>query len=147
MGGMYDIRTPNQSYMRSAGHLGWAFPAALGAKCGAPDRPVFSFTGFNFLLEINFIEFSPVNKNRILGLLGGMAGGYAGLLAVMFGGCMIASIVDDGNIYDNPIPGISGITVALIGARQGYIAGSNFGWGSQKRNSCFKSISAWSESL
>ncbi len=45
MGGMYDMRTPNQSYMRSAGHLGWAFPAALGAKCGAPDRPVFSFTG------------------------------------------------------------------------------------------------------
>ena len=45
MGGMYDMRTPNQSYMRSAGHLGWAFPAALGAKCGAPDRPVFAFTG------------------------------------------------------------------------------------------------------
>ena len=45
MGGMFDLRTPNQSYMRSAGHLGWAFPAALGAKCGAPDRPVFCFTG------------------------------------------------------------------------------------------------------
>ena len=45
MGGIYDLRTPNQSYMRSAGHLGWAFPAALGAKCGAPHRPVFSFTG------------------------------------------------------------------------------------------------------
>src|SRR6185436_5359241 len=34
MGGMYDLRTPSQSYMRSAGHLGWAFPAGLGAKCG-----------------------------------------------------------------------------------------------------------------
>ena len=45
MGGMFDLRTPNQSYMRSAGHLGWSFPAALGAKCGAPDRPVFCFTG------------------------------------------------------------------------------------------------------
>lgn len=45
MGGLYDLRTPNQSYIRSAGHLGWAFPAALGAKCGAPDRPVFCFTG------------------------------------------------------------------------------------------------------
>ena len=45
MGGMYDLRTPKQSYMRSAGHLGWAFPAALGAKCGAPNRPVFCFTG------------------------------------------------------------------------------------------------------
>ena len=25
MGGMYDLHTPKQSYMRSAGHLGWAF--------------------------------------------------------------------------------------------------------------------------
>ena len=45
MGGMFDLRTPGQSYLRSAGHLGWAFPAALGAKCGAPERPVFCFTG------------------------------------------------------------------------------------------------------
>ena len=45
MGGMYDMRSPRQSYIRSAGHLGWAFPAGLGAKCAAPDRPVFVFTG------------------------------------------------------------------------------------------------------
>jgi acetolactate synthase I/II/III large subunit len=45
MGGMYDVRSPRQSYIRSAGHLGWAFPAGLGAKCGAPDRPVVTFTG------------------------------------------------------------------------------------------------------
>jgi len=45
MGGMYDLRSPRQSYLRSAGHLGWAFPAGLGAKCGAPDRPVVTFTG------------------------------------------------------------------------------------------------------
>jgi acetolactate synthase-1/2/3 large subunit len=45
MGGMYDLRAPTQSYMRSAGHLGWAFAAGLGAKCGAPDRPVIVFTG------------------------------------------------------------------------------------------------------
>jgi acetolactate synthase-1/2/3 large subunit len=44
MGGMFDARA-GQSYLRSAGHLGWAFPAALGAKCGAPDRPVVCFTG------------------------------------------------------------------------------------------------------
>lgn len=48
MGGMYDIRTPGQSYIRSGGHLGWAFPAALGAKCGAPDRPVVCFTDVDF---------------------------------------------------------------------------------------------------
>jgi acetolactate synthase-1/2/3 large subunit len=45
MGGMYDLKSPSQSYIRSAGHLGWAFPAGLGAKCGAPERPVVTFTG------------------------------------------------------------------------------------------------------
>ena len=45
MGGMFDTRTSSQSYLRSAGHLGWAFPASLGAKCAAPDRPVVCFTG------------------------------------------------------------------------------------------------------
>jgi len=45
MGGMYDVKSPRQSFMRSAGHLGWAFPAGLGAKCAAPDRPVVTFTG------------------------------------------------------------------------------------------------------
>jgi len=45
MGGMYDLRTTTQSYLRSAGHLGWAFPASLGAKCACPDRPVIAFTG------------------------------------------------------------------------------------------------------
>jgi len=45
MGGMFDLTSPHQSYMRSAGHLGWAFPAGLGAKCAAPERPVVTFTG------------------------------------------------------------------------------------------------------
>jgi acetolactate synthase-1/2/3 large subunit len=45
MGGMYDVRGARQSFMRSAGHLGWAFPAGLGAKCAAPERPVVTFTG------------------------------------------------------------------------------------------------------
>ncbi|HYV67343.1 MAG TPA: thiamine pyrophosphate-binding protein [Myxococcales bacterium] len=45
MGGMFDVRTAQQSYLRSAGHLGWAFPAGLGAKCARPDRPVVVFTG------------------------------------------------------------------------------------------------------
>jgi acetolactate synthase-1/2/3 large subunit len=45
MGGMFDLASPRQSYLRSAGHLGWAFPAGLGAKCAAPERPVVTFTG------------------------------------------------------------------------------------------------------
>ena len=36
---------PTQSYLRAAGSLGWALPAALGAKCGAPDRAVVCFCG------------------------------------------------------------------------------------------------------
>ena len=43
MGGMYDLRKPTQSYMRSAGHLGWAFPAGIGAKAACPERPVMVF--------------------------------------------------------------------------------------------------------
>jgi len=34
-----------QSYLRAAGSLGWAFPAALGAKCAAGARPVVCFIG------------------------------------------------------------------------------------------------------
>jgi acetolactate synthase I/II/III large subunit len=45
MGGMFDLTSQRQSYMRSAGHLGWAFPAGLGAKCACPRRPVVTFTG------------------------------------------------------------------------------------------------------
>jgi acetolactate synthase-1/2/3 large subunit len=45
MGGMFDLTSARQSYMRSAGHLGWAFPAGLGAKCACPERPVVTFTG------------------------------------------------------------------------------------------------------
>jgi acetolactate synthase I/II/III large subunit len=45
MGGLFDLKSPRQSYIRSAGHLGWAFPAGIGAKCAAPQRPVVTFTG------------------------------------------------------------------------------------------------------
>jgi acetolactate synthase-1/2/3 large subunit len=44
-GTMVYITNSGQSYIRSAGSLGWAFPASLGAKCAAPDRPVVCFTG------------------------------------------------------------------------------------------------------
>ncbi|MXY98553.1 MAG: thiamine pyrophosphate-binding protein [Gemmatimonadetes bacterium] len=44
-GAMIEITDPGQTYLRCAGSLGWAFPAAMGAKCAAPDRPVICFTG------------------------------------------------------------------------------------------------------
>jgi len=40
-----ELRYPGQGYYRTAGSLGWGFPAALGVKCAAPDRPVVCFTG------------------------------------------------------------------------------------------------------
>ncbi|MCK9913481.1 thiamine pyrophosphate-binding protein [Microbacteriaceae bacterium K1510] len=45
MGGLYDLRKDTQSYFRSAGHLGWAFCAGIGAKAACPERPVVVFTG------------------------------------------------------------------------------------------------------
>jgi len=44
-GAMVDLRYPEQRYLRAAGSLGWGLPAALGAKCALPDRPVVCFTG------------------------------------------------------------------------------------------------------
>ncbi|HWT81902.1 MAG TPA: thiamine pyrophosphate-binding protein [Candidatus Methylomirabilis sp.] len=44
-GTMIGLSRPAQRYIRCAGTLGWGFPAALGAKCAAPDRPVLCFTG------------------------------------------------------------------------------------------------------
>ena len=44
-GTMLDLKHPGQSYIRCSGSLGWGLPAAMGAKCAAPDRPVLCFTG------------------------------------------------------------------------------------------------------
>ena len=42
---MLYITKPTQTFIRAAGSLGWGFPASLGAKCAAPNRPVLCFTG------------------------------------------------------------------------------------------------------
>ena len=76
MGGMYDLRTQTQSYMRSAGHLGWAFPAGLGAKCGAPDRPVVVFTGdAGFWYHIGEVETAVRWKLNTVTLVNNNSGG------------------------------------------------------------------------
>jgi acetolactate synthase-1/2/3 large subunit len=45
--GMFlDLTSPDQSFLRANGSLGWAFPAALGAKMGiGNERPVIAFIG------------------------------------------------------------------------------------------------------
>ena len=44
-GTMLDLKHPDQTFIRCSGSLGWGLPAAIGAKCAAPDRPVLCFTG------------------------------------------------------------------------------------------------------
>ena len=75
-GAYIDLIHPEQSYIRAAGSLGWALPAALGAKCAIPDRPVVAFTGDGgFWYHISELETAAryginavivVNDNRSL---------------------------------------------------------------------------------
>ncbi|MFZ4650833.1 MAG: thiamine pyrophosphate-binding protein [Rubrivivax sp.] len=44
-GTLVALRHPGQRFLRAAGSLGWAFPAALGARCALPATPVVCFTG------------------------------------------------------------------------------------------------------
>jgi acetolactate synthase-1/2/3 large subunit len=44
-GTLIELNGAGQTYLRAAGSLGWSFPAAMGAQCAAPDRPVVCFTG------------------------------------------------------------------------------------------------------
>ena len=44
-GTMLDFKYPDQMYVRCSGSLGWGLPAAMGAKCAQPERPVICFTG------------------------------------------------------------------------------------------------------
>ena len=44
-GTMIDFKHPDQSFIRCSGSLGWGLPAAMGAKCAQPDRPVLCSTG------------------------------------------------------------------------------------------------------
>ena len=37
---LYPVTAPGRTFLRAAGSLGWAFPAALGATLAAPDRHV-----------------------------------------------------------------------------------------------------------
>ena len=45
MGGMFDMRSPSQSYLRSAGHLGLGLSGWHRRQGGLPNRPVVVFTG------------------------------------------------------------------------------------------------------
>jgi acetolactate synthase-1/2/3 large subunit len=67
----------SQSYFRAAGALGWALPAAIGAKCAAPDRPVVSFIGDGgFYYHISELETAvryQINPVIVVNNNGGLA--------------------------------------------------------------------------
>jgi acetolactate synthase I/II/III large subunit len=76
-GTLIDITEPTQLFLRAAGSLGWAFPAALGAKCALPDRPVICFSGdgafWYHLCELEtavrwgITTVTVINNNSVLG--------------------------------------------------------------------------------
>jgi acetolactate synthase I/II/III large subunit len=73
MAQFHDVTSPSQDYLRSAGHLGWAVSAGIGAKAAAGSRPVVVFTGdsglYYHLAEIetavrwNLATVTVVNNN------------------------------------------------------------------------------------
>ncbi len=76
-GNYIGLDRPGQMFLRAAGSLGWAFPAALGAKCALPDRAVVCFSGDGaFWYHIGELETAArwgiatvtvVNNNSVLG--------------------------------------------------------------------------------
>jgi len=53
-----------KNYLSCEGSMGWAFPAAIGAKCAAPDRPVVAWTGDGGFW-VHFAELETAVRNEI----------------------------------------------------------------------------------
>jgi acetolactate synthase-1/2/3 large subunit len=76
MAQFHDITAPGQDYLRAAGHLGWAFSAAIGAKCAAPDRPVVAFTGdAGFYYHLAEVETAARRGINVVTVVNNNAGG------------------------------------------------------------------------
>ncbi len=86
---MVQLSYPGQTYLRAAGSLGWGFPAALGAKCAVPDRPVICFTGdggfWYHLSELETASRFNINTITIVNNNNGLAQGIADIQSV-YGG-------------------------------------------------------------
>jgi acetolactate synthase-1/2/3 large subunit len=83
---MVALRHPGQMYLRAAGSLGWAFPAALGAKCAVPDRPVVCFTGdggfWYHLAEMETARRYGINTVTVINNNNGLAQGIPDIHSV-----------------------------------------------------------------
>ena len=78
---MVELTDPDQTYLRAAGSLGWAFPAALGVKCAVPHRPVICFTGdggfWYHLTEMETARRFNINTVTIVNNNSGLAQGIS----------------------------------------------------------------------
>jgi acetolactate synthase I/II/III large subunit len=83
---MVNLTHPQQTYLRAAGSLGWAFPAALGVKCAVPDRPVICFTGdggfWYHLSELETARRHNINTVTIINNNNGLAQGITDIRKV-----------------------------------------------------------------
>jgi acetolactate synthase-1/2/3 large subunit len=83
---MVDLTHPGQTYLRAAGSLGWAFPAALGVKCAVPERPVICFTGdgglWYHMAEMETAHRHNINTVTIVNNNGGFGQGIPDIHAV-----------------------------------------------------------------
>lgn len=80
------LKHPEQTYLRAGGSLGWAFPAALGAKCAAPDRPVICLNGdggfWYHLSELETARRHNINTVTIVNNNGGFGQGIKDINAI-----------------------------------------------------------------
>jgi acetolactate synthase-1/2/3 large subunit len=83
---MVDLNHSGQTYLRAAGSLGWGFPAALGAKCAVPERPVICFTGdggfWYHLSELETARRHNINTVTIINNNNGFAQGIGDVHAM-----------------------------------------------------------------
>ena len=83
---MAHLKNAGQTYLRAAGSLGWAFPASLGAKCAAPDRPVICFNGdggfWYHLSELETARRFQINTVTIINNNNGLAQGIPDIRGV-----------------------------------------------------------------
>ncbi|MDX1688955.1 MAG: thiamine pyrophosphate-binding protein [Candidatus Promineifilaceae bacterium] len=74
------------TYLRAAGSLGWSFPASLGVKCAAPDRPVICFNGdggfWYHLSELETARRHNINTVTIVNNNGGLGQGIPDIQSV-----------------------------------------------------------------
>ncbi len=88
-GSFIDLPHAGQGYLRAAGSLGWALPAALGAKCAVPGRPVVVFAGdgalYYHLLELETARRRGLDVVVVVNDNGGLAQGQRGIAAAYEG--------------------------------------------------------------